>query len=112
MVGTPPFWEARWLHGATPKELTPNLYKLARFKKRSVFKELQNLNWIRNFLELGNSTVLEEFVLLFMALANVSLSDEKDKITWRWIADGQYTVASTYECQFLGAMVTFPASIL
>jgi hypothetical protein len=85
---------------------------LARFKKRSVFTELQNLNWIRNLQELDNTTVVEEFVLPFMALANVSLSKEKDKITWKWTVDGQYTVASAYDCQFLGAMVTFPASIL
>jgi hypothetical protein len=61
---------------------------LARFKKRSVFTELQNLNWIRNLQELDNTTVVEEFVLPFMALANVSLSEEKDKITWKWIVDG------------------------
>jgi hypothetical protein len=31
-----PFWEARWLHGAAPKDLAPNLYKIARFKSRLI----------------------------------------------------------------------------
>jgi hypothetical protein len=39
-----PFWKARWLQGLAPKDLAPNLYKLARFKSRSVHTELTNLN--------------------------------------------------------------------
>jgi hypothetical protein len=31
-----PFWEARWLQGAAPKDLAPNLYKIAKFKSRMV----------------------------------------------------------------------------
>jgi hypothetical protein len=31
-----------------PKELAPNLYKIARFKTRIVQIELHNDNWIRN----------------------------------------------------------------
>jgi hypothetical protein len=27
-----PFWEARWLLGSAPKDITPNLLKRARFK--------------------------------------------------------------------------------
>jgi hypothetical protein len=42
---TTPFWEARWLNGFAPRELAPNLYSLARFKKRSVASELSNLNF-------------------------------------------------------------------
>jgi hypothetical protein len=42
---TTPFWKARWLNGFAPRELAPNLYSLARFKKRSVASELSNLNF-------------------------------------------------------------------
>jgi hypothetical protein len=43
-----PFWESKWLHDGAPKDLAPNLFKIARFKKRSVHTELKNSNWIRN----------------------------------------------------------------
>jgi hypothetical protein len=56
--------------------------------------------------------VLEEFVMLFMALAFVNPSEERDTITWKWIANGKYMITLAYECQFLGAMAAFPATIL
>jgi hypothetical protein len=38
-----PFWEARWLNGAAPKDLAPNIYRQAHYNYRTVHKELQNL---------------------------------------------------------------------
>lgn len=40
----------------------------------------------------------------------VSLTEQKDVIYWKWTADGQYSVASAYECQFLGAMTSLLAT--
>jgi hypothetical protein len=37
-----PFYEARWVHGAAPKDLAPGLYQIARYKKRSVYDEFKN----------------------------------------------------------------------
>jgi hypothetical protein len=104
-----PFWEARWLNGAAPKDLAPNLFRSSRYKRRSVYKELQGLNCIRNLGDITTEDMLEEFTMLFMALNLVTLNDRKDEIKWRWMIDGRYTVKSAYECQFLGAMVFFPA---
>jgi hypothetical protein len=42
------FWEARWLNGAAPKEVAPNLYRQAGYKYRTVHKEVQNLKWVKN----------------------------------------------------------------
>jgi hypothetical protein len=44
-----------------------------------------------------------------MSLALVQLSDQPDSISWKWIVRGKYTVASAYECQFLGAFQKFPS---
>jgi hypothetical protein len=44
-----------------------------------------------------------------MALSDVHLSDQHDTIRWKWTSDGQYMVASAYECQFEGSIVHFPA---
>jgi hypothetical protein len=104
-----PFWEAKWLNGMAPKELAPNLFEVARYKKRSVKTEMQGANWIRNLTDVTTSAQLEEFTLLFMAISSVQLSDQKDKIVWKWTSDGQYTVASAYDCQFYGTFSYFPA---
>jgi hypothetical protein len=66
-----PFWEAKWLNGTSPRDLAPNMFRMARFKRRSVNKELQNSNWIRNLSCINTSALIEEFTLLFMALAPV-----------------------------------------
>jgi hypothetical protein len=81
-----PFWEGRWLNGASPRELAPNLYKAARFKARTVHSELTNQNWIRNLSGIDIASLLEEFTLLYMTLSLVQLSDHKDLIHWKWIA--------------------------
>jgi hypothetical protein len=98
------------LNGAAPKDLAPNLFKLARFKKISVYAEHQNSNWIRNVQGIHTPSQLEEFTMLFMALESVSLSNQEDSIRWRWSANGSYSVTSAYECQFLGVMINFPAA--
>lgn len=98
------------MNGTSPKNFAPNLYLKARFKRRSICQELHNGNWIRNLKDIDSPLLLQEFVLLFMALADVNLTDEPDVIKWRWTSNGKYTVASAYEIQFKGAAVLFPAT--
>jgi hypothetical protein len=43
-------------------------------------KELYNLKWIRNLKDINSTALLEEFLLLFMALSDVELSEQKDSI--------------------------------
>jgi hypothetical protein len=76
-----PLWKARWLQGAAPKDVAPNLYSLAKFKTRSVCTELSSNNWIRNLGEITTATQLEEFTMLFMAIDSIQLSQEKDNIS-------------------------------
>jgi hypothetical protein len=83
-----PFWKARWLKGTTPKDLAPNLFKIARYKRRTVSKELHNDNWVRNLENIDSEILIEEFTMLFMALSNVTLNDHQDIISWRWTPDG------------------------
>jgi hypothetical protein len=105
-----PFWEGKWLHGTARKELAPHLYDQARNKFKTVHKELHNMNWIKNLKHINFETLIDEFILLFTALNDVSLNEEKDTIVWRWTRLGEYSAASAYEIQFLGASATFKAS--
>jgi hypothetical protein len=93
-----PFWELRWLDGRAPKDLAPHLYDIAKFKRRSIHDELRNDNWIRSLGHILNTHQIEEFTMLFMALNSVTLTNQEDKITWKWTTDGKYSVASAYEC--------------
>jgi hypothetical protein len=68
------------LNDTSPKELAPKLFELARYNKRSVHTELQNLNWIRNIVGISSPERLDEFTMLFMALEPIQLNQEKDSI--------------------------------
>jgi hypothetical protein len=105
-----PFWEVRWINGVSPKELAPNLYAKARYKFRTVCRELQNFSWIKNIKQIDTKELLEEFVLLFTTLSDIQLNEERGTITWKWTTSGEYSAASAYEAQFLGAFPAFRAS--
>jgi hypothetical protein len=68
------------LNGSTPKDLAPNLYKIARFKSRLICTELQNSKWINNLANITTSQEMEEFTMLSMALDPVTLNDNTDSI--------------------------------
>jgi hypothetical protein len=105
-----PSWEAKWINGVAPRDIAPSLFKSTRFKIRTVQKELQNDNWIKSLPLIDNHCLIDEYVNLALLLSTVSLAEQNDVISWRWIADGQYSVLSAYECQFKGAFAQFPAS--
>jgi hypothetical protein len=75
-----------------------------------VHKELFNGNWTRSIGLITSPALLEEFVTLHMAISSVNLTEDKDQIFWNWMTNRKYSVASTYKCQFIGALTPFPAS--
>jgi hypothetical protein len=68
------------------------------------------MNWAMNFSDLDSTVLVEEFVMLFMALEPVQLNHEKDIIKWRWTDDGIFSVSSAYNCQFKGLISQFPST--
>jgi hypothetical protein len=44
-----------------------------------------------------------------MATAEVQLGDQKDSIFWKWTPDKKFLVATAYDCQFHGSILTFLA---
>jgi hypothetical protein len=105
-----PFWEAKWLNGAAPKYIAPSLFKAARYKQRMVSAELHNLNLVRSIRGIKNSIMLDEYIMLYIALSSVPLNDQLDEIFWRWTSNSKYSADSAYDCQFKGSMVYFPAT--
>jgi hypothetical protein len=70
--------------------------------------ELQNFNWIRRIRDITDPSMMGEFVMLFVALSSVVLNDQNDEILWKWSPNGKFSVASAYQCQFIGATTPFP----
>jgi hypothetical protein len=98
------------VQGTSPKEMAPNLFKEVRFKRRSISYEMQNLNWVRNIQNINSTVLLQEFVMLYVALQQVGLNENRDEIVWRWSANRKLSVSSVYECQFYGALSLFPTT--
>jgi hypothetical protein len=63
-----PFCEAKWINGATPKDIAPNLFKNTKFKRRTIQKELHSDNWVKSLALINNPSLLDEFVTLSMML--------------------------------------------
>ncbi|KAL6653370.1 hypothetical protein ACP70R_008948 [Stipagrostis hirtigluma subsp. patula] len=99
-----PFWEGNWLMGKAPRNLAPSLYKLARFKHRTVDRELQNYAWIKNLVGFSTQEHIDELNVMLQALQGFHLTEAEDQIYWKWTAHGEYTASSAYQAQFLGAV--------
>jgi hypothetical protein len=101
------FWDASWLDGRAPRDIAPNLYKLAWRKNNTVKENLQNQNWTRGLWRMASTEEIAEFVLLWGLLQDVQLNDQPDAIRWRWTVDGVYTAKSAYDIQFKGTYCSF-----
>jgi hypothetical protein len=102
------FWHDKWPEGKASKEIAPNLYNLAHFKRRSVAKELEDNNWIYVAHHISTREELREYIKLWDLLRNVNLNDtQKDLIIWKWTADGSYSSTSAYNMQFQGSYSLF-----
>jgi hypothetical protein len=69
------------------------LHIWARFKRRIVSTEMQNNNWFNSISGINTQELIQEYILLFLALSTVQLTDHPDEIKWNWTMSGKYTVA-------------------
>jgi hypothetical protein len=78
------FWHDKWLHGSVPIDIAPNLYKLARFKSRSVARELRNKSWMGVARHISSREELVKFIKLWSLIKSINLrEDENDHIQWK-----------------------------
>jgi hypothetical protein len=100
---TAEFWNSSWLQGVAPRDLAPNLYKLAWRKYRKVFEEVTNANWTRGLWRMSTVDEMAEFVELWDRVHGFQFTDRPDDICWRWTPSGEYTAKSAYQSQFAGS---------
>lgn len=106
------FWESTWLNGVAPRDLAPNLYKLAWRKNITVKENLENNNWTRGLWRMSTGEEIAEMVVLGALVREVQLTDGEDEIVWRWTTDGIYTSKSAYNAQLTGSYCTFDANAI
>jgi len=93
--------------GHAPRDMAPNLYKLAWRKGLTVREEIGNGTWTRGLWRMSTATEMAEFILLWEAVQEVQFSETPDEITWKWTANGRYSSKSAYEIQFAGSYCNF-----
>jgi hypothetical protein len=102
-----PFWHAPWLDGRKPKDIAPLIFQISSHKKSKVAQAMKNNIWTSR-IALGNNFTLEHLsqcAHLWGLLQNVDLQDDvEDNITWRLMANGDYSAKSAYDMQFMGAI--------
>jgi len=59
--------------------------------------------WMRGLRRMSTDQELRQCVSLRQSLQQVQLDERPDQITWRFTADGNYTVKSAYNVQFIGS---------
>jgi hypothetical protein len=100
------FWNDKWLHEMSPKEIAPQLYKISVRKNRTVKEALTDKKWLSDLrfsLDIGHS---DELLRLEILLNNVQLTQAPDDITWTFGGKNFYTAKSAYLLQFIGAVTT------
>ncbi|KAF8694252.1 hypothetical protein HU200_038390 [Digitaria exilis] len=90
------FWHDRWLQGKSPKEIAPDLYKLAWRKNENVAASLTNGQWKRGLRHLSTTEEINQYVELRGLVREVQLGDQPDDIAWRFSANGMYSSSSAY----------------
>jgi hypothetical protein len=101
------FWKSPWLDGITPRDMAPNLFKLAWCKKNYVADDLHNQRWTRGLWRMNTVDKMAEFMLLWDKLQSAELTETQDTIVWRWTANGMYSSKSAYRVQFRGSYCSF-----
>lgn len=94
------FWTDRWLNGEAFSVSTPELFKLARFKKLTVKQGLHNNKWMTGLHSMNSEEQLTKFFQIWDKVQVVTLEPRKDKVVWNLTANGVYSCTSAYEAQF------------
>lgn len=67
------FWHHNWLEGEAPRNLTQNLFQLAKRKNKTVHQEQVENAWIRSLRDITSAIHVEEFISLWIRIQNVQL---------------------------------------
>ena len=101
------FWDAPWINGLKPKDTAHLIYLASQKKKSKVANALHADSWIAKIKLDDNFSFahVEQFVDVRLKLRNVHLNEEmEDSIVCDPSPNGEYSAASAYKAQFMGAI--------
>lgn len=100
------FWDDRWIDGRSIREIAPALYACIpkrRRQARSVADGLRDNSWARVIHGVVGVQEVGEYLQLWLRVTGTILSDEPDRLLWKWTASGEYTARSAYKATFHGS---------
>jgi hypothetical protein len=102
-----PFWHAPWLNGRKPIEIAPLVFHVSTRNNWKVSHALHEHAWVAK-IDLGRVYSMEhlyQFVEIWCLIDSIHLrEDVYDDTVWRLTPNGEYSVMSSYEVQFLGSI--------
>jgi hypothetical protein len=93
------FWEDRWIMGESVQDLAPCLYSIVPARIRTtqtVAMALPGRLWACSFSGGMSVQAIIDYLHLWHTIRDVELSDQQDRVVWRWTPDGSYTAKSAY----------------
>lgn len=69
--------------GKPPRDLAPNLFRLAWRKNNTVVEDIRDQNWTRGLWRMSTADEMAEFIHLWDLIQNVQLLAHPDSIQWR-----------------------------
>ncbi|XP_073357774.1 uncharacterized protein [Aegilops tauschii subsp. strangulata] len=100
------FWSDHWLDGQAIPEIAPALTSLIprRRRRRTLLCEgLTNNAWIGDIHGTLGPLAVVEYVNLWRKLQQFSLTNQPDRIAWKWTTNGLYSASFCYRALFHGS---------
>jgi hypothetical protein len=100
------FWEDRWIEGKVVKEIAPLLYDCIPKRRRKLITVAQGLQahrWARDIQGVLGIHEIGQYIQLWRPIDHTLLTDEPDRLQWRWTTNGTYSAKSCYLATFHGS---------
>uniref|UniRef100_A0A453F1S1 Reverse transcriptase zinc-binding domain-containing protein n=1 Tax=Aegilops tauschii subsp. strangulata TaxID=200361 RepID=A0A453F1S1_AEGTS len=100
------FWDDRWISGQSVREIAPLLYQCIpkqRRKTRTMADGLNGNTWARDIQGTIGIHEIGLYLMLWQAIQHFTLTEEPDRLLWRWTASATYSAQSCYAATFQGS---------
>jgi hypothetical protein len=99
------FWLDKWLNGKAIQDIAPDVVCLVDSRvssTRTVAQAMDNWQWVSDIGSHLYLIGLQQYLKLWDALGEVTLSQEADRLVWMHSAFGQFSSRSCYRAFFMG----------